>query len=79
MTPSIVCGIAASAHATAALQVASALAERLNLRLVVVYAVSAPTPDLPLAAPARVPAHVERIGLLGCDAGDCLLSQAANS
>lgn len=79
MIPSIVCGIDASTHAEAALRVASALADRLRLRLVLIHAVPAPTPDLLLTAPARVPAHVEQIDLLGRDAGERLLSRAAES
>ncbi len=79
MAPSIVCGIDASPQAQTALHVACALAERLRLRLVVFHAVPAPTPDLLLTAPARVPVHMERIDLLGRDAGRRVLSQAAET
>lgn len=79
MTSSIVCGIDASAHARAALEVAAALAERLKLRLVLVHAVPAPTPDLLLAPPARVPANVKEIDLIGHDAGAALVAQAAEA
>jgi nucleotide-binding universal stress UspA family protein len=79
MASSIICGIDGSAHARAALEVAAALAERLRLRLVLVHAVPAPTPDLLLAAPVRVPAGVEHIDLLGHDAGARLLAQAAET
>ena len=76
MAPTIVCGIDDSSQAQAALHVASALAQRLGHRLIVIHAVPAPTPDLLLTAPARVPAHVDQIDLLGHDTGERLLSQS---
>lgn len=79
MTPSIVCGIDASPQAGAALRVASALAQRMGLTLVVVHAVPTPTPDLLLTAPAHVPVHVEQIDFLGHDTGERLLTQAVEA
>ena len=79
LAPSIVCAIDASPQAQAALHVASALAERLRLRLVVLHAVPAPTPDLLLTAPTRVPADIEQCDLIGRDAGERLLSRAAET
>ncbi len=79
MTPSIVCGIDASPQAGAALRVASALAQRMGLTLVVVHAVPTPTPDLLLTAPAHVPVPVEQIDFLGHDTGERLLTQAVEA
>jgi nucleotide-binding universal stress UspA family protein len=79
MSPSIVCGIDGSRAAQAALEVASALAPRLGLRLVVVHAVPAPTPTLLLTAPARVPVDAERVDLLGRESGAALLEEAAGA
>jgi nucleotide-binding universal stress UspA family protein len=79
MTSSIVCGIDASTHAGSALRVASALAQRLSLRLILVHAIPVPTPDLLLTAPTRMPAPVEEIDLLGREAGERLLSEAADA
>ena len=79
MTPSIVCGIDASPQAHQGLNLASLLAERLALRLVLVHAVPAATPDLLLTAPTRVPTDVEQIDFLGRDTGEQLLDQAADT
>jgi nucleotide-binding universal stress UspA family protein len=77
MSPTIVCGIDASAGAHAALEVAATLARRLGLRLVLVHAVPAPTPDLLLTPRGRVPAHVDGIDLLERELGERLLEDAA--
>lgn len=79
MSLSLVCGIDASTHAQAALQVAAALAERLRLRLVLVHAVATPTPDLPQIARARGRARAERIDTLRRDSGERLLRRAAEA
>lgn len=73
MTPSIVCGIDASPQAHQGLTPPSLLAERLALRLVLVHAVPAATPDLLLTAPTRVPTNVEQADFLGRDTGERLL------
>jgi nucleotide-binding universal stress UspA family protein len=78
MTSSIVCGIDESAGPEAALRVASALAERMGLRLVVVHAVPIPAAELWLR-PVPLAARAGELDLLGREAGDRLLGWAGEA
>jgi nucleotide-binding universal stress UspA family protein len=74
MTPSVVCGVDHSSHARAVAALAAQLAERLELRLILVHAVPVAAPPVAAAWPTRAPYDPTRLRRSAHEAGHRLLA-----